>query len=113
MFRLRATIGLMSALAICAGSNGFAAETESRLQAGFSAVDITPKVGSGETVYLAGYGMNRKAAGVHDPLFARTVVLVDGDTRIAITCVDLVGLQYPQVQAIRQRLSGFRYVMVS
>jgi hypothetical protein len=57
--------------------------------------------------------MNRKATGVHDSLFARTVVLADGDTRIAICCVDLIGLQHPQVLAIRQRLTGFHYVMVS
>jgi hypothetical protein len=113
MFGLRATIGFMSALALCAGSTAPAGEPPAQLHAGFSAVDITPPVGQGEHVYLAGYGMNRKATGVHDPLFARTAVLAEGDTRIAICCVDLIGLQHPQVQAIRQRLPGFRYVMVS
>jgi len=113
MFRPRANLGLMSALVVCAAFHGQAAEPSSRLQAGFSAVDITPTVGNGEAVYLAGYGMNRKATGVHDSLFARTVVLADGETRIAISCVDLVGLQHPQVQAIRKRLPGFSYVMVS
>jgi hypothetical protein len=113
MFRLRVTIGLMSALAVCTGAEGPAAEPAAQLRAGFSAVDITPPLGSGEHVYLAGYGMNRKATGVHDPLYARTVVLADGDKRIAISCVDLIGLQHPQVQEIRQRLPGFRYVMVS
>src|SRR5262249_25893574 len=72
-----------------------------------------PEIGKGHKVFLAGYGLNRKATGVHDPIYARTVVLAGGKDRIAICCVDLVGLQYPQVQAIRQKLTGFRYVLVS
>src|SRR5207302_8305852 len=64
-------------------------------------------------VYLAGYRMNRKAADVHDPLFARTVVLASGPEKIAIVSVDLVGLQYPTVKAIRAKLPDLKYVLVS
>src|SRR4029078_1029143 len=102
MLRFRATIGLISALAASAASAALTAEPATELRAGFSAVNITPPIGNGEPVFLAGYGLNRKATGIHDPLFARTVVLANGDTRIALCCVDLVGLQHPQVQAIRQ-----------
>ncbi len=108
MFRLSATIGLILALAACASGG-----QEPQLRVGFSAVDITPEVGPQQRVYIAGYGLNRKATGVHDPLYARTVVLADGAERIAICCVDLVGLQHPQVKAIREKLTGFRYVLVS
>jgi hypothetical protein len=90
-----------------------AAEDAQPLRAGFAAVEITPDVNGEQRVYLAGYGLNRKAAGVHDPLFARTVVLAWGDERIAFSCVDLIGLQYPAVKAIRAKLPEFRYVLVS
>jgi hypothetical protein len=113
MFRRCVTFLLFCALSACAAIKTTAAEPPIGLQAGFAAVDITPKVAPERRVYLAGYGMNRKATAVHDPLYARSVVLAHGQARIAICCVDLVGLQYPQVQAIRRRLSGFRYVMVS
>src|SRR5688572_23880205 len=83
------------------------------LAAGFAAADITPALGGEKPVYLAGYGMNRKARGVHDPLFARTVVLASGDEKIAIVSVDLVGLQYPQTKAIRAKLPQFKYVLVA
>src|SRR4051794_23527701 len=113
MLRPFAAFGFIPAMVLCAFQPLDAADTGRGLRAGFSAVDITPPVGGRDAVYLAGYGMNRKATGVHDPLFARTVVLADGDTRIAISCVDLIGLQHSQVQAIRKQVGDFRYVMVS
>jgi hypothetical protein len=64
-------------------------------------------------VYVAGYGMNRRATGVHDPLYARCVVLAHHRQRVAIVSVDLVGLQYPAVKAIRARLPEIDYVLVS
>ena len=83
------------------------------LAAGFAAVEITPDLKGEKPVYMAGYGMNRKAKGVHDPLYARTVVLASGDDKIAIVAVDLVGLQYPEVRAIRAQLPQIKYVLVS
>ena len=100
MFRLLIALVAYSALAPCA-----AAVEPGRLQAGFAAVDITPQIDGAKRVYLAGYGMNRKASGVHDPLMARTVVLANGDERIAIASLDLVGLQ--------AKLPEFRYVLVT
>jgi len=83
------------------------------LKAGFAEADITPTLDAKKPVYLAGYGMNRKAAGVHDPIMARCVVLEAGGEKIALACVDLIGLQYPQVKEIREKLPEFRFVMVS
>lgn len=83
------------------------------LDAGFGEVDITPKLGGKKKVWLAGYGTGRQAAGVHDPLMARCVVLEEGRTRIALVSVDLVGLQFPVVQEIRRQLPEFTYVLVS
>jgi len=83
------------------------------LAAGFAAVEITPDLKGEKPVYMAGYGMNRRAKGVHDPLYARTVVLASGEDKIAIVSVDLVGLQYPEVRAIRAQLPQIKYVLVS
>lgn len=83
------------------------------LKVGFAETDITPDVKGPTPVWLAGYGMGRRATGVHDPLIARCIVLDDGQTKFAFCSVDLVGLQYPEVKKIRAKLSDFGYVMVS
>jgi hypothetical protein len=83
------------------------------LKAGFAEADITPALAPGKPVYLAGYGMGRKAVGVHDPIMVRAAVLESGGQRIALACVDLIGLQHPQVKEIRSRLADYRYVMVA
>ena len=83
------------------------------LEAGFAEADITPDVKGNRPVWLAGYRMGRRATGVHDPLMCRCVVLRDGAEQIALVSVDLIGLQYPEVKAIRARLPHFKYVMVS
>lgn len=74
--------------------------------------DVTPELGS-KPVFIAGYGQNRKATKIHDPLFARAIVVTDGTKKVALAAVDVVGLQYPTVQEIRRRLKGFDYVMVA
>ncbi len=42
-------------------------------------------------IYLAGFGNKRLATGRHDDLWARTIVLEYGDTRIAIVSLDFIG----------------------
>jgi hypothetical protein len=86
--------------------------TAGELTVGFGEADVTPALGK-KPVYLAGFGMNRKATGVHDPIMARAVVLADGDTRIALVTVDVVGLFYPTVERVREKLPGYKYVLVS
>ena len=83
------------------------------LAAGFAEADITPKVGGDRPVYLAGFGHNRVATKVHDPLFARAVVLKHDGKKIALVSVDLVGFFLPNVARVRQSLPGFDYVLVS
>jgi len=82
------------------------------LKVGFGEADITPMLGK-KPVYIAGFGTNRLATKVHDPIMARAVVLDDGSKRLALVSVDLVGLFYPTVEAIRSGLPGFRHVLVS
>ena len=85
---------------------------EAALQVGFAETDITPKLG-GKPVYMAGFGQNRQAQSVHDPLRARAVVLKHGDSKLALVSVDLVGFFNENVRHVRARLSGFAYVLVS
>lgn len=108
MYRVLA--GLTLAFLVSAGSHALGAE---RLEVGFGVEDITPDITADKPVFIAGYGQNRKATGVHDPLFARAVVFRSGEAKVAVVSVDLVGLQYPVVQRIREKLDGFTYVLVS
>lgn len=106
MSRLLLVIGLVFASSFSA----FAAE----LRVGLSEADITPKIDDPQQpVWLAGYGPGRKATSVHDPIYVRATVLSDGDKKIAIACADLVGLQYPTVQKIREQLADYHHVLVS
>jgi hypothetical protein len=82
------------------------------LQVGFGEVDITPKLGD-RPVYMAGFGQNRKATKVNDPLFARVVVFKDGKKKIALVSVDLVGFFLTSVARVRKNLPGFDHVVVS
>lgn len=86
---------------------------EETVRYGFAEVDITPAVDSSQPVWIAGYGHGRRATGVHDPLMARCTVLEHAGQKIALVAVDLVGLQYPEVQRIREQLSTYRYVLVA
>jgi hypothetical protein len=83
-----------------------------RIRAGFGEADITPHL-TARPVYMAGFGHNRKATGVHDPLKARAVVLCQGDQRIALVSIDVVGFFYPDVLKVRSQLGDFEYVLVS
>ncbi|MBI3920590.1 MAG: neutral/alkaline non-lysosomal ceramidase N-terminal domain-containing protein, partial [Armatimonadetes bacterium] len=53
-----------------------------------SEVDITPPVGTS----LVGYFDDRKSTGIHDPLYAQTILLESGDTRVAMMTTDLIAL---------------------
>ncbi|MEX0587125.1 MAG: hypothetical protein WD176_10805 [Pirellulales bacterium] len=89
------------------------AQAQTPLRVGFAEAEITPDAGGPAPVWIAGYGHNRRATGVHDPLMVRAVVLGDGAGKIALVSIDVVGLQYPTVQQIRAKLPGYGYVMVS
>ena len=86
--------------------------TEASLKVGLAEADITPDPKAG-TVYLAGFGQNRVATGIHDRLFARAVTFESGGRKIALASVDLVGFFHRNVNNVRRRLPGFDYVLVS
>ncbi|HQR43910.1 MAG TPA: neutral/alkaline non-lysosomal ceramidase N-terminal domain-containing protein, partial [Gemmatales bacterium] len=83
------------------------------LQVGFASREITPEVGKDKPpVYMAGFGQNRIADGVNDPLYAKAVVLRDGPNTIALVTLDIVGFFYPNTLNVRQALPGFTKVIV-
>lgn len=68
--------------------------------------------------FLAGFfhhGPYYTATGVHDPLWARALVLEQGETTLAIVALDVVGLLYPEVVQIRERVAdlGLTQVIVA
>jgi hypothetical protein len=84
----------------------------SSLSAGFAEADITPQLGD-KPVYMAGFGNNRQATKVHDPLLARAVVLRHAGQKLALVSIDVVGFFHPNVVQVRKQLPGFAYVLVS
>jgi hypothetical protein len=103
---------ILSVLVLSSLTLSRADEAAGVLRVGFGETEITPRVGD-KAVYMAGFGQNRKATGVHDPLYARAVVLQHDGRKIALVSVDLVGLFHASIQRVRQQLAGFSYVLVS
>jgi len=116
---------------------------EGQLTAGFAAVAITPQVpdtwtdknqdavyrpedgdtyqdgnGNGrfDPVWIAGFQNKRPAMGVHDDLWARTVVLDDGTSRIAWVALDLIGFGADDILDVKQRIPaswGITYAFIT
>ena len=84
--------------------------TKVRLEVGFSKSDATPKIGN-KPVYIAGFGHNRKAEGISDPIFIRAMVLQAEGKKYAFVVADLIGLFKDQVDEIRSELKDFENVM--
>lgn len=76
------------------------------LQCGAAKRDITPDV-KARAIPLGGYGdrMGKPATGVHDPIFARAIVLSDGKKKVAIVGTDLLFVSEPLRQAVLERIS--------
>jgi len=69
------------------------------MRAGVAVVDITPPVG----IAMGGFAARKQGAqGVHDPLYARALVLEDGKERLAIVTCDLLGLNRSAVARVRE-----------
>ena len=66
--------------------------------------DITPDLSS-ERVRLAGFGATgKRPKGIHDPLYARALVLSDGEKTVAIVAADVIGLFREDVLEMRRQL---------
>jgi hypothetical protein len=91
----------------CPGGSWIGVQTiqADAIHAGTSARAITPDLDRHE-IFLAGFGMNRRATGVHDDLWSRCLCLKIGERTIAIVSVDLVGMMFHEYLAVLERLPG-------
>jgi hypothetical protein len=71
------------------------------LRAGAAQSVITPELND-HPVYLAGFGHNRVATGVHDDLYARCLALEIAKETLVVCSIDLIGLFYDDVITIRR-----------
>ena len=69
--------------------------------AGYTAPDEGEGDGFFQKVWMAGFGTARPANGIHDDLWARAIVLEQGETTIGIVSLDVVGWFYDNVLHIR------------
>jgi hypothetical protein len=74
------------------------------LRAGAAKRVITPEVKAAAPVFLAGFGNNRLATGVHDDLYARCLALSAGARPVVLCGVDTIGLFLEDVEKIRMRV---------
>ncbi len=77
---------------------------EETVKAGIGKAELTPPLG----VELAGYGyyLGRRAARVKDPLFARAVLVEDGQARWLLISCDVLGLSRKVSDAVFEGLSA-------
>jgi hypothetical protein len=83
------------------------------LRAGAAKRVITPEVKLGARIFLAGFGNNRVATGVHDDLYARCLALSAGGKPVVLCGVDSIGLFLGDVQKIRERVTAAPVVVAS
>ncbi len=72
------------------------------LEAGAAKRVITPDMKKYAPVYLAGFGHNRPATGIHDDLFVRCVALRAGARPLVLCGVDSIGLFVDDTDGIRK-----------
>jgi len=79
------------------------------MKVGFAELDVTPPVGC----WLL--GPVAKSTGVHDPLMARAMVLDDGNKKVAILGIDLIGIGWEladELQTLIRREGGVDLVLL-
>ena len=77
-----------------------------QFRAGAAKVVITPDLEKHGPIYLAGFGQNRKATGVHDDLFARCLAVAVLKRPVVLCGVDSIGLFYDDVAKIREGIDA-------
>src|SRR5712692_6827344 len=73
-----------------------------QIQAGAARTEINPDLKKHGPVYMAGFGNNRIATGVHDNLYARCLALSAGGQTVVLCGVDSIGLFSDDVEKIRE-----------
>lgn len=73
-------------------------------QAGAARVVITPPIGVPLSGYFVAEGRTETAREVHDDLYARALVLSDGETTVAVVTTDLIGLGDEELAMVRREV---------
>lgn len=106
--------GLVPAL-VCPGATG-CASAAGVLRVGAAARTVTPVVNEGAPpVWLAGFTLGRQATGVHDDVWARALVIEQGDVRAALVVVDALGLFHHDTVRVRTKAKelGIDHIIVT
>ncbi len=118
-------------------------ESTSELKAGFAAIPITPEVpdrwvdknndakykpkdgdtfidGNGNSkfdpVWIAGFSNSKPANGINDDTWARTMIIDDGKTRLAIVILDAIGFMNDDIVDVRKMIpaeTGVTYTIIA
>lgn len=80
-------------------SAGSAAQS---LRAGAAQEAINPAIPS----FIAGHSKNRSFTGIRDSLFVKVVVIKTPQTSLAIVTYDCIGMLYPHLERVRQRIAS-------
>src|SRR5262245_19169561 len=82
---------ILGAALLLAARAGFCANGSPALQAGVARVNITPPLEM--KAILGGYGerMSKPAVGVHDSVWAKALVIKQGERQFALVTVDILG----------------------
>jgi hypothetical protein len=94
-------------LLACAGS------LFAEFRAGAFKTVLTPDLRRFALVYMAGFGHNRTATGVHDDLYARCLALAAVGKPLVVCEADLIGLFLDDVERIRAKVPGADVVVAS
>ncbi len=87
-----------SSILLVAGENASISTTAHALEVGVATVDITPPLG----MPMRGYASRKELSnGIWDPLYAKSIVLDDGNKRIALAVLDLIS---PPPKEVRERI---------
>jgi len=90
-----------SSILLVAGENPDMSKTAHALEVGVATVDITPPLG----MPMRGYASRKELSnGIWDPLYAKSIVLDDGNKRVSLVVLDLIGPPPKEVcERIRQK----------
>jgi hypothetical protein len=97
--------GVVPAL-VCPGAVG-CATAAGPVRAGAAARTITPVVEEGGApVWMAGFDIGRQATGVHDDVWARAMVVEQGELRVGFVVLDAVGVFHHDVVRVRRHAAA-------
>ena len=100
MVGLRTYAALLPVLCACAST--LAAQLLGpQIRAGAARAEVTPDIKKHGPVYMAGFGNNRIATGIHDQLYARCLALSAAGQTLVLCGVDSIGLFADDVEQIR------------